>query len=96
MNKERDKFYYSMNPPNLYDFSTWPRFGWLWQRAKKKGWWRKFFDNYKEYDGFISHIDPDRFADALCEFLSKEGSGGPDRFANALYGFLNKEGSRGK
>ncbi len=59
------------------DFSTWPRFGLLWEWAIKRDDWDKFVCFVEEE--IITHIliylvNPDRFANAIYEWLKiKEG-----------------------
>ena len=67
-----------------FDFSTWEGFGKLWEWAKKQEWWLKFGEGLsnKQLCSEISRglqidesiINPDRFADALYDFLKgREG-----------------------
>lgn len=65
--------YASCNDEN--DFSTWEGFGKLWEWAQEQEWWRAFalsFGNV-HYDWLFRQdtIHPDRFADALYEFLKE-------------------------
>ena len=51
------------------DFSTWDCFGKLWNWSHKQEWWALFRINYVEV--IDSYIHPDRFADAVYEFLKE-------------------------
>jgi hypothetical protein len=71
---------YYANPqtgiPYVPDFSTWPGFGLLWEWAiKQHDWWTLFKENfffvYPVTRGIEDLINPDRFANALFEFLKK-------------------------
>lgn len=59
--------------PYQINFSTWGSFGKLWEWVQKKEWWSDFIVEMMgcHYDpvNLIMHIHPDRFADALYEFL---------------------------
>lgn len=56
------------------DFSTWENFGKLWEWSQQQEWWREFsFDVLRAPYIFLELINPDNFANAVCEFLkSKE------------------------
>ena len=61
----------------------WCRFGIIWERAQRMGWWPRFLwflwarpgensylaDNLKAIPSYYVH--PDRFRDALAEFLER-------------------------
>jgi hypothetical protein len=78
--KVSDPAYYST-------LSTWEGFGTLWEWAQKQGWWRDFCDadgmnpfyyhddNLKN-SGWLPEylINPDRFADAIHEYLRQRGN----------------------
>ena len=51
------------------NFSTWQGFGQAWEWAQKQGWWEDFWIYSNDDNGIIDFIHPDRFADALYEFL---------------------------
>ena len=51
------------------NFSTWQGFGKLWEWAQNQGWWEDFWIYSNDDNGIIDFIHPDRFADALYEFL---------------------------
>jgi hypothetical protein len=59
------------------DFSTWEGFGKLWEFCKKQEWYYNFLKTvcpYKtDYPSVIheDYIHPDRFADAVYEFLKE-------------------------
>jgi len=66
------------------DFSTWPDFGKLWEWAQGQEWWGVFGDDIVYGESEIAHekhqcrisdleyfIHPDRFANALYEFLKE-------------------------
>ena len=57
------------------DFEEWQGFGWLWDKAKGKEWWDDFCKStpHKAWLFPIGWIHPDRFADALYEFLKERG-----------------------
>ena len=66
---------FALNP----DFSTWQGFGQLWGWAIKQDWFREFkmllfLSHGKtcyEVDAFLSFVNPNRFADALYEYLKE-------------------------
>jgi len=72
---------YYIDPASLnIDLSTPNGFFWVWNRAKQKEWWGEFVIKWmgtnicicgEDYHLFIDElfINPDRFADALAEFL---------------------------
>jgi hypothetical protein len=57
------------------NFSTWGGFGKLWEWSQKQEWWTMFCFKMKDQidwdiDDFLNHhINPDRFADAVYEFV---------------------------
>ena len=55
------------------DFSTWQGFGKLWEWSQKREWWGQFVEDTTGIGSSslvdVDCIDPDRFADALYEFL---------------------------
>lgn len=61
------------------DFSTWEGFGKLWEWAKEQKWWDEFrrslaigFDQIIYFVADLEpHIHPDRFADAVYNFLRR-------------------------
>lgn len=60
------------------DFSTWPGFGKLWELAQAQEWWSDFLVSMGAEQPFGSvrnivtdTIHPDRFADAVYEFLQE-------------------------
>ena len=62
------------------DFSTWPGFGKLWEWAQDQEWWQEFVEYMDinltdfvigELEVFPWIINPDRFANAVYEFLKK-------------------------
>jgi hypothetical protein len=59
----------------IIDFQKWAAFGMLWEWAQKQEWWNDFFQSscYEANDWFQLLINPDRFANAVYEFL-KENS----------------------
>lgn len=68
--------------PQNSDFSTWPGFGVLKEWAEKQNWWRDFITHicevwpndqwsYNSYWKFEEINKPDRFANALYEFLKE-------------------------
>ncbi len=52
---------------------NWCKFGLLWDRAKEREWWDEFCkaSPHKAWIIPIGLIHPDRFADALAEFLTQ-------------------------
>ena len=67
---------FALNP----DFSTWQDFGQLWEWAIKQEWWFQFKISLKyipekhELYGVVDvekYISPDKFADALYEYLKE-------------------------
>lgn len=54
------------------DFSTWAGFGKLWTWAQQQEWW-KSFSAYLFGWGDLSIINPDRFANAVYDFLKTKG-----------------------
>ena len=66
---------FALNP----DFSTWQDFGQLWEWAIKQDWWSDLWSEiYGEtdfsaypYEEFTKYIHPDRFANALYEYLKE-------------------------
>ena len=59
------------------NFSTWEGFGKLWEWAPKQEWWQDWFGN--NYIRIWYFIDPDRFADAVYEFLKEAGDDHTDK-----------------
>jgi hypothetical protein len=63
---------------DVIDFSTWTNFGKLWEWAQGQEWWSWFVHEYifDSMEGFqdLSLIHPDRFADALYQFLKERES----------------------
>ena len=57
-----------------HNFSTWQGFGKLWEWAQKQEWWSRFVEDTTGIGDSslidVDCIDPDRFADALYEFLN--------------------------
>jgi len=53
------------------DFSTWEGFGKLWTWAKEQEWWSRFAQQYSAYFYGTKPeiVNPDRFADAVAEYL---------------------------
>lgn len=65
---------------NHFNFSTWESFGMLWEWAVKKEWWKNFLDKITKVDKYdtllrwsiiTDVIFPDKFADAVYEFLKE-------------------------
>ncbi len=55
------------------DFSTWEGFGKLWEWAKQQSWWVDFNVYLALQDDSIVHyIHPDKFADAVYEYLKEK------------------------
>lgn len=58
------------------DFSTWEGFGKLWEACQKKEWWKIFVwrSGVRGRNLYLNLnlIHPDRFADAVYEFLKGE------------------------
>lgn len=62
------------------DFSTWKGLGKLWPWAQKQEWWKTFiYEGYTHPSKNVGSevqmtifIDPDRFANAVYEFLKEE------------------------
>lgn len=52
------------------DFSTWIGFGKLWGFSTKQDWWIDFMTEYGFME-FIEYINPDKFADAIYEYMQK-------------------------
>lgn len=71
-----------MNPCKNRTFDNWQDFGDLWEAAQKKEWFDLFYDDalceYEDGDMYAFHIfipsyiNPDRFSNAVYEFLKKE------------------------
>ena len=65
---------------SLPDFSTWEGFGKLFEWATQQDWFSVFLDNFFFIDAtngltaLIHHIHPDRFADAVYEFIGKSNN----------------------
>ena len=57
------------------DFSTWQDFGYLWEWACEQVWWPPFIDSFywieasSGMEAILHHIHPDRFANAVDEYL---------------------------
>jgi hypothetical protein len=70
---EEDEWWYvpgdypSKDIPN---FSTWEDFGGLWTWAKEQEWWNNFLTG-TNWDFIVELINPDKFANALYEFLKE-------------------------
>jgi hypothetical protein len=66
-----------IDAPEQNDFSTWEGFGKLWEWAQKQEWYYNFLKTvcpYKtDYPSVIheDYIQPDRFANAVYEFLKE-------------------------
>lgn len=83
MNTERDKFlteamgeyWVNIDYHNQNDFSTWEGFGKLWEWCKQQSWLGNFEYNYggiKCIGVFADYmINPDKFADAVYNYLNK-------------------------
>lgn len=54
------------------DFSTWDAFGKLWEWSQKQPFWMKMISKFHT-EGFYHFINPDRFANAVYDYLKKEG-----------------------
>ena len=83
--EERDRFLLfdselfgsDINWPVWCEMSDWGKFGFLWDRAKKKEWWIDFLAIHGDALGqerftfliLCDYINPNHFADALAEFL---------------------------
>lgn len=70
--------YYISKEPKNCDFSTWQGFGKLWEWAGEQEWFpyfinEEFFGCYGgvSFNFARNFINPDRFADALYEFLNR-------------------------
>ena len=73
--------WYSDTPP--YDFSTWEHFGVLFRWCQRQDWWHSEFTMWLEYEEIDGHkhcagsfiqesmVDPNRFADAVYDFLKE-------------------------
>lgn len=59
-----DLIYFNLSTPN--------GFFWMWERATKMSWWGAFCAySLLPYENLVRAINPDRFADALAEFLTQ-------------------------
>lgn len=80
MNTERDKFlmehmglrwvegYSDVN----IKLSPWEFFGEIFMRAKRKEWWHDFAEVFR-CEKPEEYINPDRFANAVYDYLKKDG-----------------------
>ena len=74
-----DKHYYiptdfvPRDPELMLDFSTWDAFGVLWNWAQQQEWWTAFAFKHTGHGTFYPDglIHPDRFADAVYNFLKE-------------------------
>lgn len=61
------------NKTNFIDFSIWKGFGKLWEWAQGQEWWSIFWDLIARQPNPAEwFIHPDRFADAVHKFLTKD------------------------
>ncbi len=81
--KKCESFLYAKSPNHISynnEFSTWEGFGKLWRWGQQQEWWEEFvgcllepvidkgtLTHYRKFD--LDFIDPDKFADALYEFV---------------------------
>lgn len=54
-----------------HNFSTWTGFGKLWEWAQKQEWFQSFYEAIGEWEIINNYIHPDRFADAIYQFLKE-------------------------
>jgi len=54
-------------------FSTWEGFGKLWEWSTQQEWWYLWEADYVNIFGTLWAVHPDRFADAVYEFLTNRG-----------------------
>lgn len=68
--------YYKQQNDDKYNFSTWEDFGKLWEWVRRQKWlWDSPFYDATEYGIHTikaEFINPDRFADAVYEFLKEK------------------------
>ena len=65
------KIHYSDPLVKNTDFGEWAGFGMLWEWAEQQDWWEAFWEHIKAVKNERKrwYINPDRLADAICEFL---------------------------
>lgn len=83
MNEEKNKFLAELVGWKITKFKyapRWVRFGVLWEWATKQEWWIEDFLNacwgsrIHAREDLLDLINPDRFADALFDFLKRRKS----------------------